>query len=270
VWYPKIRLEEEGARCYIVSTHALGTKLAGKHGYPAVVDVEATPDGTFLHGEVNEIFFDCIICPGGFAPDFYRRSQTLKDLVAEEGSEFSTIAPRFSAPAERSAEIRGTSLERTLNPNTEAHQRQKVVGAICLQGQTLFGLAPRTCSEESWDGTSKKGGGICVQGQNACGGRSGGRRLLTLGFWVWVFEPGFFNPDFWIWVFGSGICVWIFFEPGFLDLGFWGFGLFFWGVFGFLVQRFGLVLDFFQKPQTKNPKPICSKKTQIQNPTRNF
>lgn len=72
LWYPKLRLEEAGARVTVAGPLA-DTKYQGKHGYPcvstaAIEDMEADD----FHG---------IILPGGFAPDRLRRMGCLLDLV---------------------------------------------------------------------------------------------------------------------------------------------------------------------------------------------
>src|SRR5438552_10030499 len=59
LWYPKIRLEEEGAATTVAG---LGEKTyAGKRGYPVTVDTSAT--------DVDAADFDGLVIPGGFAPD---------------------------------------------------------------------------------------------------------------------------------------------------------------------------------------------------------
>jgi protease I len=67
LWYPKIRLEEEGARAFVAG---LGEKTyQGKKGYPLTVD-----------GNVDDVLaeeFDGLVIPGGYAPDIMRRSEKL-------------------------------------------------------------------------------------------------------------------------------------------------------------------------------------------------
>jgi protease I len=73
LWYPKIRLEEEGARTVVAGT---GEKTyQGKRGYPLSVDtsVDQIEAGDF-HG---------LVIPGGYAPDIMRRSQKLLQLTRE-------------------------------------------------------------------------------------------------------------------------------------------------------------------------------------------
>jgi protease I len=73
LWYPKIRLEEEGATTTVAG---LGDKTyAGKRGYPVTVDthVDAVDAGGF----------DALVIPGGFAPDQLRRSETVLRITRD-------------------------------------------------------------------------------------------------------------------------------------------------------------------------------------------
>ena len=78
LWYPKIRLEEEGAKTVVAG---LGEKVyQGKKGYPVTVD--GTVDD--LYAEV----YDGLVIPGGYAPDHMRRSEKLLGItraIAEAG-----------------------------------------------------------------------------------------------------------------------------------------------------------------------------------------
>jgi protease I len=73
LWYPKIRLEEEGARTIVAGT---GEKTyQGKRGYPLTVDTSVE--------EISAADFDGLVIPGGYAPDIMRRSQKLLQLTRE-------------------------------------------------------------------------------------------------------------------------------------------------------------------------------------------
>ena len=73
LWYPKIRLEEEGARTVVAGT---GEKTyQGKRGYPLTVDTSVD--------EIRAEDFDGLVIPGGYAPDIMRRSQKLLHLTRE-------------------------------------------------------------------------------------------------------------------------------------------------------------------------------------------
>lgn len=73
LWYPKIRLEEEGARTVVAGTGEKTYK--GKHGYPITVDTDVS--------QVKASDFDGLIIPGGYAPDVMRRSARLLEITRE-------------------------------------------------------------------------------------------------------------------------------------------------------------------------------------------
>ena len=73
LWYPKIRLEEEGARTVVAGT---GEKTyQGKRGYPLTVDTQVD--------DIQATDFDGLVIPGGYAPDIMRRSAKLLQLTRE-------------------------------------------------------------------------------------------------------------------------------------------------------------------------------------------
>jgi protease I len=73
LWYPKIRLEEEGAASTVAG---IGEKTyQGKRGYPVTVDVNVD--------QVDAAQFDGLVIPGGFAPDQLRRFDTVLRLTRE-------------------------------------------------------------------------------------------------------------------------------------------------------------------------------------------
>jgi len=72
VWYPILRLAEEGITVKVIGT---GTKetYGSKEGYPVKVDLsiqKARPQD-----------FDAVIIPGGWAPDFLRRYEPVVNFV---------------------------------------------------------------------------------------------------------------------------------------------------------------------------------------------
>lgn len=71
LWYPKIRLIEAGAEVTVAGVEK--RTYAGKHGYP----VEA--DGKISAYKPKD--FDCVVVPGGYAPDRLRRSKAVLDFV---------------------------------------------------------------------------------------------------------------------------------------------------------------------------------------------
>jgi len=79
VWYPVYRLREAGCQVTLIGPKA-GETYPSKLGYPAKADKS-------IH-DVSANDFDCLIIPGGFAPDFIRRTEAMIKLVsnmAEQG-----------------------------------------------------------------------------------------------------------------------------------------------------------------------------------------
>ena len=72
LWYPLIRMREEGADVSGVGMPGVDV-YHGKHGLPVKVDVAAED----VVGEE----FDAVIIPGGYAPDRMRRHRPMLDLV---------------------------------------------------------------------------------------------------------------------------------------------------------------------------------------------
>lgn len=71
LWYPKIRLEEEGATTVVAG---LGERsYQGKRGYPLTPDTDVD--------RVSAADFDGLVIPGGYAPDILRRSRRVLDLT---------------------------------------------------------------------------------------------------------------------------------------------------------------------------------------------
>jgi len=74
VWYPVYRLREAGCEVVMVGPEA-GKTYASKLGYPAKADAAAA--------DVNATQFHAIVVPGGFAPDYIRRSEAMLKLVRD-------------------------------------------------------------------------------------------------------------------------------------------------------------------------------------------
>jgi len=68
VWYPYYRLKEAGIEAVFVAAQA-NKEYHSKEGYPCVSHLAAD--------QANAADFDAMVVPGGFAPDFMRRSQTV-------------------------------------------------------------------------------------------------------------------------------------------------------------------------------------------------
>ena len=72
LWYPALRLEEEGAEILYVGPKA-GEVYGSKHGYPAKT--------THAIADVSADDIDGIVVPGGFSPDYMRREPRFKQLI---------------------------------------------------------------------------------------------------------------------------------------------------------------------------------------------
>ncbi|MGD9897817.1 MAG: type 1 glutamine amidotransferase domain-containing protein [Calditrichaceae bacterium] len=74
LWYPKLRLIEEGAEVVVAGPLA-GKIYGGKNGYPCKADAAIE--------KINESNFDGLVIPGGFAPDKLRRIQKVRELTRD-------------------------------------------------------------------------------------------------------------------------------------------------------------------------------------------
>jgi protease I len=83
VWYPLLRLEEEGAEVVVVGSGSAKT-YTSKHGYPVDVDKDAV--------QVKAADFDAVIIPGGYAPDLMRRYPEMVKLVREAFDQGKVVA----------------------------------------------------------------------------------------------------------------------------------------------------------------------------------
>jgi len=83
VWYPLLRLKEEGIKCDLIGT---GTKTTygSKEGYPAKVDVSIN--------DINPDDYAGVIIPGGFAPDFLRRFEKVVAFVKQMDGQGKVVA----------------------------------------------------------------------------------------------------------------------------------------------------------------------------------
>ena len=73
LWYPKLRLEEDGYK--LVCASPTLRVFTGKHGYPAAADI--------LLQEARSTDFCGLLVPGGFMPDKLRRDPKVLELTRE-------------------------------------------------------------------------------------------------------------------------------------------------------------------------------------------
>lgn len=71
LWYPKLRLTEAGATVKVAAIEK--RTYHGKHGYPVEPEVKISA--------CDPKDFDCLVIPGGYAPDKLRRSKSVLDFV---------------------------------------------------------------------------------------------------------------------------------------------------------------------------------------------
>lgn len=74
LWYPKLRMIEEGAQVVVAGPEA-NKIYGGKNGYPCKSDV--------TYNDIEEKDFDGLIIPGGFAPDKLRRVPKVLELTRQ-------------------------------------------------------------------------------------------------------------------------------------------------------------------------------------------
>ncbi|MEN3183581.1 MAG: DJ-1/PfpI/YhbO family deglycase/protease [Atribacterota bacterium] len=74
LWYPLLRLQEEGIEAKLVGP-GLEETFLGRHGFPAKAEM--------VTSSVSPKDFDGVIIPGGFAPDYLRRLPVVTHLVRE-------------------------------------------------------------------------------------------------------------------------------------------------------------------------------------------
>jgi protease I len=74
LWYPRLRLQEEGVEVVVVGPGE-AREHHGKYGYPVTVD-QTIP-------EVGVEQFDAVVVPGGYAPDRLRRHPAMVDFVRQ-------------------------------------------------------------------------------------------------------------------------------------------------------------------------------------------
>lgn len=82
LWYPVLRMREEGATVIVVGPRAQTYK--SKNGYPA--------EATTAAEQVSAGEFDAVIVPGGYAPDKMRRSEAMVRLVRDAFQQGKVVA----------------------------------------------------------------------------------------------------------------------------------------------------------------------------------
>jgi protease I len=89
VWYPVYRLKDAGCEVVLVGPEA-GKVYPSKLGYPAKADVAAK--------DVMASQFDAVVIPGGFCPDYIRRSEPMLKIVHEANDQKKPLAAICHGP----------------------------------------------------------------------------------------------------------------------------------------------------------------------------
>jgi protease I len=89
LWYPVYRFREAGLKVVIVGPEA-GKVYPSKLGYPAKADAAAAA--------VTAAQFDAIVIPGGFCPDYIRRSDAMLKLVRDAHAQKKVLAAICHGP----------------------------------------------------------------------------------------------------------------------------------------------------------------------------
>lgn len=74
LWYPVLRLQEEGAEVHFVGEEA-NKKYIGKYGVPA--------ESAYAFTDIRAENYHAILVPGGWAPDKLRRYPEVLDFIKE-------------------------------------------------------------------------------------------------------------------------------------------------------------------------------------------
>lgn len=88
LWYPALRLREEGARVIVAGTGARSYR--GKNGYPVEADTSVS--------KLSASDLDGVIVPGGYAPDRLRRYPEVLALVSDAYRQGKVVAAICHGP----------------------------------------------------------------------------------------------------------------------------------------------------------------------------
>ena len=89
VWYPVYRLREAGCAVELVGSEA-GKTYASKLGYPAKATLAAS--------DAKAEPFAAVAIPGGFSPDYIRRSEPMLKLVRDVYAQGKPVAAICHGP----------------------------------------------------------------------------------------------------------------------------------------------------------------------------
>ena len=87
-WYPYYRFKEAGAKVTVIAPEIKDYK--SKHGYPARADLAAA--------DAKAGDYDAVIVPGGFSPDYMRRSPGMVNFLKQAYEQGSIVAAICHGP----------------------------------------------------------------------------------------------------------------------------------------------------------------------------
>ena len=87
-WYPYYRFKETGAKVTVIAPEIKEYK--SKHGYPARADLAAA--------DAKAGDYDAVIVPGGFSPDYMRRSPGMVNFLKQAYEQGSIVAAICHGP----------------------------------------------------------------------------------------------------------------------------------------------------------------------------
>jgi len=83
LWYPLLRLREEGASVIVTSRPEVDS-CSSKHGYPVQIDRPVT--------DIAAADIDAVVIPGGYAPDHLRRYPVITGFIRQVNEQGGLIA----------------------------------------------------------------------------------------------------------------------------------------------------------------------------------
>lgn len=145
VWYPYLRLREEGFKTIFVGTGKKNYK--SKEGYPVEEELAIQ--------KLKSTDFDGVIIPGGYAPDNLRRYKEINDFVKTMDKEKKLVAAICHAGwvlvsagilKNRKATCFSAIRDDLVNAGAEYSDREVVVDANLITSRTPYDL-PVFCRE---------------------------------------------------------------------------------------------------------------------------
>lgn len=137
VWYPVYRLREAGCIVELVAPEA-GKTYASKLGYPA--------KSTLAAADAKADQFAAIVIPGGFAPDYIRRSQPMLKLVRDIHAQGKSVAAICHGPwvlcSTTALKGRKATCFHSIKDDVENAGGTYVDQEVCIDGNVITSRTP--------------------------------------------------------------------------------------------------------------------------------